>query len=93
MKPEKTMICLDRSILEKITNDLRELTDEASQLLRYYHLVVVASTDESEHPPYVQLDNALFLLNLFLREWDRERIEQFTEDLDKAHQKFREILR
>lgn len=93
MKPDKTMICLDRETLETINKDLLTLTDESEQLLRYYHLVVVASTDEDETPPDVQIENCLFLLNLFLAEWDRERMTQFAENLGQAHRKFREILR
>jgi hypothetical protein len=93
MKPDKITICLDRSILESMTNDLLTLTDESEQLLRYYHLVVVASTNEDETPPDVQIQNCLFLLNLFLAEWDRERMTQFLESLGQAHRKFREILR
>lgn len=93
MKPDKTMICLDRETLETINKDLLTLTDESEQLLRYYHLVVVASTDEDETPPDVQVENCLFLLNLFLAEWDRERMTQFAESLGQAHRKFREILR
>lgn len=61
MKPDKITICLDRSILEKINIDLRDLTDEASELLRYYHLVVVAFTDEDQTPPDVQIENCIWL--------------------------------
>ena len=93
MKPEKTMICLDRSILENITDDLRELTDEASSLHLYHCLVVAASSDQDLLPSEVKVENCLFLLDLFLAEWDRERVEQFTERLNEANGTLREILR
>lgn len=92
MKPDKTMICIDRSILENIFKDLLTLTDESIELVRYYHLVVVASTDDSHSPPDVQIENCLFLLNLYLAEWDRERITEFSENLSQARRTLREIL-
>jgi hypothetical protein len=93
MKPDKTMICIDRSILENIFKDLLTLTDESIELVRYHHLVVVASTDDSDSPPDVQIENCLFLLNLYLTEWDRERITKFSKSLGQAHQTLREVLR
>jgi hypothetical protein len=93
MKPDKIMICLDRSTLESITNDLRELTNEASTLRLHHCLIVAASSDTDSLPHGAKVENCLFLLDLFLKEWDRERVEQFAERLDQAHEKFREILR
>jgi|AGSF01.1.fsa_nt_gi hypothetical protein len=86
------MIYVDRSVLKDISKDLQDLTNEASQLLQYHHLIVAAFTDENKYPPDIQVDNYLFLLDLFLKEWDRERLEQFVENLNQTHTKVREIL-
>lgn len=85
------MIYVDRSVLKDISEDLRDLTDESSQLLQYHHLIVAAFADQNEYPSNIQVDNCLFLLGLFLKEWDRERLEQFVEHLNQTHAKVRGI--
>jgi len=92
MNTEKTMLCVERSSLEKVSKELLMLSDEASDLIRYYCLIVAAGTDYDGVPADQQWANCMTLLTLYLNYWDRARLVEFVEGVHQTQGRLREVL-